>query len=93
MAAVRPRSTATVQRHVGRRVAELRRAQGLTQEQFAELAEVSVGYVRQVEGGRENLTIATMVKLAALLEVDVVDLFVPPALSEVRRGRPSRGKS
>lgn len=43
-----------VMRHVGRRVAERRAAQGWTQEELAERAEVSVGYVRQVEGGGET---------------------------------------
>lgn len=77
-------------RHVGRRVAELRAARGWTQEQFAERAGVTAGYVRQVEGGRGNLTVASLVKLAALLDVEVTDLFTEPASTETKRGRPRK---
>ena len=84
------RSPATLTRDVGRRVAELRAVQGWTQEAFAELAQVSVGYVRQVESGRENLTIASLAKLAELLGVDAAELLVPPISRETKRGRPSR---
>ncbi len=87
------RSDGTVLRHVGRRVAELRNALGWTQEAFAERAGISVGYVRQVEGGHENLTLMTLVKLAVVLGVDAADLFVPPASSEVRRGRPPKART
>jgi transcriptional regulator with XRE-family HTH domain len=76
-------------RHVGRRVAELRAALGWTQEELAERAEVSVGYVRQVEGGRENLTIVSLVKLATLLGADPGDLFTLPT-TQARRGRPPK---
>ena len=75
---------------VGRRVAELRRARGWTQEKFAERAEVSVGYVREVEGGHENLSLLSLAKIAALLGVTVPDLLVAPASRTVRRGRPPR---
>lgn len=87
---MRPRSATLVMRHVGRRVAELRAGQGWTQEELAERAEVSVGYVRQVEGGGENLTIATLVKLAGLLGAEPGDLFTVPTTTEARRGRPPK---
>jgi transcriptional regulator with XRE-family HTH domain len=86
------RPEATVLRHVGRRIAELRVARGWTQEAFAELAGVSPGYVRQIEGGRGNLTLATAVRFASLFGVDVVVLFTEPASAEVRRGRPPKAK-
>ncbi len=76
---------------VGRRIAELRVARGWTQDVFAERAEVSPGYIRHVEAGRENLTLTSLVKLATLLGVTVPDLFVPPASRHVRRGRPPKG--
>jgi transcriptional regulator with XRE-family HTH domain len=85
---MRPESL--VLRHVGRRVAELRTARGWTQDQFGERARLSVGYVRQVEGGHENLTLVTLVKLALVLDVDAADLLTPPTSSEVRKGRPRK---
>ena len=77
-------------RAVGRRIAELRRAKGWTQEQFAAEAEVLIGYVRRVEGGYENLSLESLEKIATLLDVDVVDLLKPPREPEARRGRPPR---
>jgi len=75
---------------LGRRVAELRRARGLTQEKFAERADVSVGYVREIETGRENLGLLSLAKIAGHLNVTVPDLLVPPVSRTVRRGRPPR---
>lgn len=77
-------------RDVGRRIAELRRTQGQTQERFAERAEVSPGYIRRVEAGLGNLTLTSLAKIAGLLDVTVPDLLVPPASRTVRRGRPPR---
>jgi transcriptional regulator with XRE-family HTH domain len=67
---------------LGRRVAELRAARTLTQEQFAEIAGVTVQYLQRVEAGRENLTVRSL--------VSVTDLFAKPAQRDVRPGRPRR---
>ena len=87
---MRPLDLATVLRSVGRRIAELRRARGLTQEQLAEQAGVTVGYVRQIEGGTENLTLESLVKLANLLEVGLDEVMVAPTSMKARRGRPPK---
>ena len=63
-------------RSLGRRVAEARRAGGWTQEQVAERAGFSIKYLQRIEGGRENLTIKSLVELAALLEIEVAAFFV-----------------
>jgi transcriptional regulator with XRE-family HTH domain len=75
-------------RNAGRRIAELRSAQGWTQEDFAEAAEVSLSYVRQVEAGTENLTLRSLVKLANVLHVKPLDLLQPAKLRNARVGRP-----
>lgn len=79
-----------VLRDLGRRVAELRTAEGMTQEQLAERAEVTVQYLQRVESGRENLTVKSILRLAELLEVTVIDLFAKPALREAKAGRPKK---
>lgn len=79
-----------VRKDLGRRVAETRRARSLTQAQLAEIAGVTPQYLARVEAGGENLTLDSVTKLANLLEVAVVDLFMPPISREVRRGRPPR---
>jgi UDP-N-acetylglucosamine 1-carboxyvinyltransferase len=78
---------------VGRRVAEIRRHLGWTQEQLAErLGRHSVQWISKIEGGGVNLTLHTMVKLARVLDVEVADLLVPPAPEPARRPRKDAGK-
>lgn len=75
---------------IGRRVAELRAARELTQEQLAERAEVSARYVQRVEAGTENLTVRTLIKMSNALRVPLAELLVPPSASRARPGRPAR---
>lgn len=69
---------AAVLREVGRRVAVARKALKLSQEQLAEKLEISPGYLRRVEGGRENLTVESITKLAASLGVSPWKLLEKP---------------
>lgn len=81
--------TAAVLRNLGRRIGELRRARGLTQEQAAErLGMLAPNYAR-VEQGRQNVTVDTLVRIARMLgeDVQVPDLFALPAATEQRRKR------
>jgi transcriptional regulator with XRE-family HTH domain len=76
---------------VGRRIAELRRTSGMTQEVFAEALGVSVQYASRIETG-ENLTLHTLAKVSRALHVEVIDLFEAPKplTTLVRRGRPKK---
>lgn len=80
-------SLLTTSRHVGRRIAELRIKDNLTQAQFAEKAEISLRYLQSVESG-QNLTLDSLVKFANLLRVPVIDLFRAPRSQAPRPGRP-----
>lgn len=76
-------------RWVGGRVAERRRAYGLTQEQLAEKLDVSIKYLQRVEAGDENLTIASVVNIANALAIEPNYLLRPPRTTARRRpGRP-----
>lgn len=77
-------------RAVGRRVAELRAARGLTQEQFAEAYGASAKYIQLVELGEQNLTLITLAKLARSLKVEPRDLLVHPRSLAANPGRPPR---
>lgn len=55
----------------------LRRKQGLSQEKLAELTGVSVRMIAFIEGCRTWTSDKTLVKLAKILETDVVQLFSP----------------
>lgn len=60
---------------LGRRVKELRKAKGLSQEALAERMEVHPKYLGSVERGEQNPTLEFLTKLAAALDVELVALF------------------
>jgi transcriptional regulator with XRE-family HTH domain len=59
---------------LGRRIRELRVAKGLTQWEMAERG-LSYKYYQRIEAGKVNLTLHSLEKLAAALEVEVGELF------------------
>ena len=77
-------------RSIGRRIAELRTAHGLTQEALAAHLDVSPGYIRQVEGGGKNLSVRSLAAFADAVGAPVAELFAAPSSREVKRGRPKR---
>jgi transcriptional regulator with XRE-family HTH domain len=83
---------ARVLKDVGRRVAELRLARGLTQEALAERLDVAARWVQAVEGGKENLTLGTLATFANALKAPMVAFFEPPTIPKARPGRPKRAK-
>jgi transcriptional regulator with XRE-family HTH domain len=85
---VRRRDGDQILRDVGRRVAELRREHGWTQEQLGERGGVSRHYIQGVEVGRENLTLRNLSRIASLLGVDARELLEPP--TNRAPGRPGR---
>lgn len=80
-----------VTKDVGRRVAELRRAAGLTQEEFAEKIGMDSTNLQRIELGGQNLTIRSLVRLASGLGVRTVELFQKPATRAIKVGRPRAG--
>ncbi len=71
-------------------VAELRRASGQTQDEFAASLDVACKYLQRVDAGHENLTIATLVNLASNLGVEVSEFFLAAAGTIRRPGRPKK---
>lgn len=53
----------------GNRIWNLRKAQGLTRERLAEMADISVQFLADIEKGRKNMTVTTLRKLASALQV------------------------
>jgi transcriptional regulator with XRE-family HTH domain len=86
-----PEIPAEVVRDVGRKIAELRRGLGLTQEDLAERLGMPIKNLQRIERGLQNLTIRTLVRMAAAVGVKTAELFVAPASREVKRGRPRKG--
>ncbi len=60
---------------VGRKIAKLREERGLSQRQFAAIAEVSGPHFGLVEAGVGNVSLLVLIKIATALGVGIVDLF------------------
>jgi len=59
---------------LGRRIKELRKRRGLTQEALAEQVEISPQYLSRLEVGLQSPSIETLAKLAQALDVDFSEL-------------------
>ena len=59
---------------LGRKLRALRHSFGLTQEQLAEEADISLKHLGEIERGRGNPTLTTLEALAKALHVTVSDL-------------------
>ena len=64
-----------LQRKLGRRIATLRKARNLTQEQLAESLGCSVEFISLVERGVNAPSVAGLERFAKILEVEVKELF------------------
>ena len=64
-----------IEKSLGRRIATLRKSQGLTQETFAEKCGYSVEFVSLVERGINAPSVDGLAKIAKVLKVEVKELF------------------
>jgi transcriptional regulator with XRE-family HTH domain len=77
--------------NVGARVREIRLSRGWTQDVCAEHLKMDVRLLRRVDGGKLNVTVFTLVRIAQRLGVPIASLFEASTLAEPRRpGRPRR---
>lgn len=59
----------------GKRVRELRKKQGLTQEKLAELAKMDYSYLNLIESGKKNPSLKRIGSLTRALGVKLSELF------------------
>jgi transcriptional regulator with XRE-family HTH domain len=64
-----------MQKAIGKRIRDLRKARGMTQEAVAEKARIHTKYFGNIERGEVNLTVATVERIAQALEVSVLEMF------------------
>lgn len=64
-----------LQRTVGLNLRAIREARGLSQEAFADVLEVHRTYMGGVERGERNLTLKSVERIAAKVDVDPLDLL------------------
>lgn len=66
---------ATLKQKFGTRLREVRAQRRMTQEQFAEVLDVSVDFLSLIERGRSAPSFETLDKMAKRLRMSVADLF------------------
>lgn len=54
---------------IGKRIRQIRKEYGYTQEQLAECAEISVDFVGLIETGRSSMSLKNLAKIASTLNV------------------------
>jgi transcriptional regulator with XRE-family HTH domain len=86
VALVRPDSPDDAVRRVAKRIAEIRREKGLTQDQMAERLKCATKNYQRIEYG-QNITIKMLANIANALGVTVTELVPPPIRQAVRTGR------
>jgi len=59
----------------GKRMAAVRKAKGLTQEQLADKVDLHRTYIGFIEQGKRNPSIANVQKIAKALKVDITELL------------------
>jgi transcriptional regulator with XRE-family HTH domain len=64
-----------LQRTVGRNLRRYRQERGLSQEAFADLVGVHRTYMGGLERGERNLTLRSVERIAAVIQVDPLDLM------------------
>ncbi len=60
---------------IGKRIKEHRKSKNMTQEVLAEKADVTVGYISQIERGICKVNLDTMSVIANILECEVTDFI------------------
>jgi transcriptional regulator with XRE-family HTH domain len=62
-------------KYFGKRVAEVRKSRGMTQQELAESINMSVVAIAYIETGKRWARLSTLSKIARSLKVDIADLF------------------
>ena len=60
---------------LGKRIRSLRKSKGLTQQELGERADINHKFLGEIERGRQNATVGTLVKIADALSIDIIEVF------------------
>lgn len=60
---------------IGKNIVRLRKAKKLTQEDLCGMAEIDRSYLSELENGKMNVTIKSLVNISAVLECTLEDLI------------------
>ncbi len=66
---------------IGKKIREIRKAKGYSQENFAAQAQLGRTYMGRIERGEQNMSIQTLIQIAVTLQVEISELT--PSLNEL----------
>ena len=66
---------ASVNEKFGKRVKDLRKKKGFTQEKLAELTKIDYSYLNAIESGKKNPSLKRIAKIARVLGVSLRELL------------------
>jgi transcriptional regulator with XRE-family HTH domain len=66
---------------IGERIADLRKAKNLSQQQFAYEAEIERSYLSHLEKGRKNISVDMLVRITTALGISLKDFFKTEAFN------------
>lgn len=72
---------------IGKRIRDLRKERGLSQEQLGELANLNYTYIGGVERAETNISVLNLAKIANALNVGVYELLSYTRLSNQAKGK------
>jgi len=62
-------------KELGKRIREIRKIKGFTQEELGEMANLSYKFIGELERGKVNVSLDSLVRISQALEIDIGDLF------------------
>ena len=89
---VRTLTLDTVLVYVAANIRRLRQKRGMTQQALADAAEIEHRSMQDIEGMRQSVSLATLVRLANALDVSPAALLRPAMMPEIKPGRPRKAQ-
>ena len=67
--------TTEINKQLGKRIQNLRRQKGLSQEKFAEAINIATTSLSYIETGRGFMSLPTLLKMTEILDVELYEIF------------------
>ncbi|HAT9397969.1 helix-turn-helix domain-containing protein [Legionella pneumophila] len=68
---------------IGKKIREIRKAKGYSQEDFAAQAQLGRTYMGRIERGEQNMSIQTLIRIGLVLKVEIGELI--PSLNTLTK--------
>lgn len=65
-----------IRQKIGRTISEMRKARGISQQKICEYSGLSQKYISDIENGKRNLGIDTIVMLSNFFNISIGDFFL-----------------